>query len=59
MGLLVLVPQMLKTDVRISLCGGEARVSEELLDASEVSASFEKMRRKTMPQGVGCNAAAG
>ena len=39
-------------DVRVDLRGGERRVAEYLLDATQVSAAFEQMRGGGMPQPV-------
>src|SRR5215208_1399869 len=46
------VEQLRRVDVRVALCRGELHVAEELLDRAQVSAAFEQVRRKRMPQGV-------
>ena len=39
--------------VRVELCRGEVGVAEHLLDAAEVGASLEEMRRERVAEQVG------
>src|SRR5215471_17055371 len=42
-----------EVDVRVALRRGEARVSEQLLDGTQVGARTEKMRRERVAESVG------
>ena len=52
MRLFVFASEVLQADVRVFLCGGETRVSQQFLDAAEISAPFQKMRGKTVTERV-------
>ena len=52
---LVNLQYMTHADLRISLCRGETRVTEQLLDPSQVRTTFEQMRRERMAERVWTN----
>src|SRR5690606_13374926 len=45
-------PQPLLQHMRVDLCGGDVRMSQHLLQAPEVGAVLEQMRRERMSQNV-------
>ena len=53
MGLFVSCPQIARADVRVDLGCDQTFVSQQFLDAANVSPSIEKMCRETVTQGVG------
>ena len=50
MGKFVSAGEMLEIKVRIDLCGTDAGVSEQLLDAAQVVAGFEQVGRERMAE---------
>src|SRR4029079_17685991 len=56
MGPAVDVPDPLPGEMRVELCGGDTRMTEQLLDDSKVGAALEQMGRKRVPQGVRADA---
>lgn len=53
MVLLIHLPQMLSTDMRVYLGGGDLAVSEHKLNRPEIRAPFQKMRGERMPENMG------
>ena len=52
MGRFKSLPKSLDADMRVTLCGGHGRMTEELLDNSHVCPSFQDMSSGRVSKGV-------